>query len=59
MPYSLQLLPCNRVPIYECLNDNCDQCIKLLAELSDEPSLMEEDLERNIVSIKKTVIPTI
>ncbi|MHA1835787.1 MAG: hypothetical protein ACTSYQ_02500 [Candidatus Odinarchaeia archaeon] len=53
MPISLHLLPCDRVPIYECLNGTCDKCYKILIHKSIEPIL--ENVEDNIESIVKTI----
>ncbi|WEU39915.1 MAG: hypothetical protein OdinLCB4_005445 [Candidatus Odinarchaeum yellowstonii] len=37
----LDLLPCDRVPIQQCLTDGCNQCLKIKGENVIEPGAGE------------------
>ncbi|MEM2907369.1 MAG: hypothetical protein QW739_04770 [Candidatus Odinarchaeota archaeon] len=51
----LDLLPCDRVPIQQCLSGDCNQCLKIKGESAVEPEIGEIGVSPLLTSTMPTI----
>lgn len=51
----LDLLPCDRVPIQQCLSGDCNQCLKIKGESAVEPDIGEIGVSPLLTSTMPTI----